>query len=273
MTDKMSTNRKYTMGYNPEFLQFLLLRNAETHAAYLLPSLSPGLRLLDFGCGPGTITMGLAARVEPGEVHGVDLELSQIGMARAVAVAGGHDNITFHVGNVCELPFEDGYFDVAHCHAVLGHVPDTQAALQEVKRVLKPGGLLASREAIMDASFIEPAGEHDRECRAAINGLLTADGDHPQMGRELKRELLKAGFVDIETSASFDHFGTEEEIAALHAAMNGWFFKRRVMATVTECGLATPAQFEQWRREYDLWKSAPGGVGGIAFGEATGKKP
>ena len=67
--------------------------------------------MLDFGCGPGTITVGLAAAVQPSEVHGVDMEASQIEMARS---AGGHDNVTFHVSNVDELPFEDDYFDVAH---------------------------------------------------------------------------------------------------------------------------------------------------------------
>ncbi|MDE2934775.1 MAG: class I SAM-dependent methyltransferase [Chloroflexota bacterium] len=273
MTDTMLTHHEYTIGYDPDFVRLLMLRNAETHAAYLLPSLTPGLRLLDFGCGPGTITLGLAARVEPGEVHAVDIEESQIEMARAAAVAGGHDNISFQVGNVCELPFEDGYFDVAHCHTVLCHVPDTQAALREVKRVLKPGGLVASREAIIDSCFIEPAGEQRREYWATIGGLIAANGGHPQMGRELKRELLKAGFIDISTSASFEYFGTEKEKAALQTATNGWFFTPRVMATATECGLATAAQFEQWRRDNDLWKSAPGGVGGFAFGEATAKRP
>ena len=69
-------------------------------------------------------------------------------MARAVAAAGGHDNATFHVGNVYELLFEDDYFDVAHCRAVLMHVPDTQRALREVSRVLKPGGMIAGCEMI-----------------------------------------------------------------------------------------------------------------------------
>ena len=174
---------EYTMGYSPEFLQLLDRRNAQTHAAYLLPRLSPGLRVLDFGCGPGTITVGLAAAVQPGEVHGVDMEESQIEMARSAADAGGHDNVTFHVGNVYDLPFEDNYFDVAHCHAVLMHVPNTQTALREVRRVLKPDGLLTCREMIADASFTEPAGGHMPEAWATFIRMLTANGGHPQMGR------------------------------------------------------------------------------------------
>ena len=60
------------------------------------------------------------------------MEESQIELARTAAAAGEHDNITFHVGNVYELPSEDNSFDAAHCHAALMHVPDTQAALREV---------------------------------------------------------------------------------------------------------------------------------------------
>ena len=98
------------------------------------------MRVLDFGCGPGTISVGLAMAVDPGELHGIDMEKSQIGLARAAAEAGGHANATFHVGDVTDLPFEDGYFDAAHCHAVLMHVPDTADVLSEVKRVLKARG-------------------------------------------------------------------------------------------------------------------------------------
>ena len=123
------TESSYTMGYSEEFRQLLAQRSAETHATHLLPHLEPGLRVLDFGCGPGTISVGLASAVEPGEFHGIDMEESQIDLARTAAETGGHDNATFHVGDATALPFEDDYFDVAHCLAVLMHVPDTEAAL------------------------------------------------------------------------------------------------------------------------------------------------
>ncbi len=211
--------------------------------------------------------------MQPGEVHGVDMEESQIEMARTAAAAGGHDNITFHVGNVYELPFEDNYFDVAHCHAVLMHVPDTQTALKEVKRVLKPGGIIASREMIADSSFIEPAGEHMPGAWATFIKLLAANGGHPQMGKELKNALLQAGFADINASGSFDYFDTAEEISFLHAFISDWFFMPGVVAAATQYGLATHAQFDQWRVEIDQWKDENGAVGALAFGEAISRKP
>ena len=188
MSDQPSTEQDYTMGYSEEFLQLLHRRSTATHAAHLLPHLEPGQRVLDFGCGPGTISMGLATAVAPGELHGIDLEESQINMARAAAKAGGHDNATFHVGDVTDLPFEDDSFDVAHCHAVLMHVPDTDATLAEVKRVLKPGGIISSREFILGSSFLEPGAEETAPAWETFGSLLAGNGGPPQMGRELKRK-------------------------------------------------------------------------------------
>ena len=87
MQDNTPADHTYTMGYSEEFQQLLRRRSADTHAAYLLPHLRPGMRLLDFGCGPGFISVGLARAVEPGELHGVDVEESQIDMARSAARA------------------------------------------------------------------------------------------------------------------------------------------------------------------------------------------
>ena len=81
---------EYTMGYSPEFLQLLDRRNAQVNAAHLLPHLESGFRLLDFGCGPGTITVGLVEAVRSGEVHGIDMEESQAELARAAAAAFLH---------------------------------------------------------------------------------------------------------------------------------------------------------------------------------------
>ena len=148
-----SSTPTYTMGYSEDFQKLLRRRNAEANAAHLLPHLKPGMRVLDFGCGPGTISVGLAKAIEPGEFCGIDIEESQIQIARAAAEAGRHRNASFQTGEATDLPFEDDSFDVAHCHAVLMHAPNTQAVLAEVRRVLKPGGIISSREMFVDSSF------------------------------------------------------------------------------------------------------------------------
>ena len=273
MPDLTSATSDYTMGYSEEFRQLLNRRSAETHAKHLLSYLKPGFRVLDFGCGPGTITVGLAKAVEPGEVHGIDMEESQIGLARSAAQAGGHSNATFHVGSVTDLTFEDNSFDVAHCHAVLMHVPDTRATLAEVKRVLRPGGIVASREMFVSSSFLEPNINDTDSAWATFSNLLAANGGHPQMGKELKNTFLEAGFSDVRSSASFDFFSTPEDVAFLHAFIIDWFYLPHVIAAATKYGLATQQQFDEWRQALDQWKSHPGACGAFAFGEVIACKP
>ena len=263
----------YTMGYSEEFQKVLARRSAETSAAHLLPHLEPGLRVLDFGCGPGTISVGLAKNVAPGALHGIDMEASQIEMAQAAAAAGGHDNATFRTGDVTDLPFEDNSFDVAHCHAVLMHVPDTAAVLAEVKRVLKPGGILSSREMIGDATFFEPWVGDLAAAMETFLGLLKANGAHPQMGKELKRILLDAGFSDVRASASIEPFSTTEDIHFFHGFAAGWFFSPNVIEAITKYGLASRERIDDWRRELDEWRDFPGAFAGIGWGEAIARNP
>ena len=271
--DHQSSTSSYTMGYSDEFRQLLNRRGAETHAAHLLPHLNPGMRVLDFGCGPGTISVGLAKAVEPGELHGIDMEESQVEMARAAAAAGGHDNATFHVGDVTDLPFEDNSFDVAHCHAVLIHVPDTQAVLTEVKRVLKPGGIISSREWIAASCCYEPdLGTLDALWLMNAD-LIRANRGHPQMGRELKSAFREAGFLDIQPTASFESFGTTQDVESLHSITVGWDFSPAVIESAMNHGLATQEQLDEWRRSFDEWKDHPGAFAALAWGEAIGRKP
>ncbi len=259
----------YTMGYSDDFQKLLRHRNAETNAAHLLSYLKPRLRVLDFGCGPGTISMGLAKAVEPGELHGVDMEESQISIAQAAASAGGHRNAVFQTGDVTDLPFENDSFDVAHCNALLMHVPDTKAVLAEVRRVLKPGGIISSREMFVDSSFLEPELSGGWE---TFSRLITANGGHPQMGKELKRAFLEAGFSDISTGVSFEPFVTDEDIDFLHGFIVGWFFAPGTVEAATKYGLATEEQFNDWRALLDQWREDSGALAGFAWGEAIGRK-
>lgn len=261
------------MGYDEDFRQLLNRRSAKTHAAYLLPHLRAGQTVLDFGCGPGTISLGLAEAVEPGELHGIDLEDSQIALARAAAAAGGHGNVTFHVGDAKDLPFDDATFDVAHCHAVLMHIPDIAAALAEIRRVLKPGGVIACREAIIASSFLEPGSAEIDRAWEVFAQLLAANGGHPQLGRELKSALLAAGFEGIRPGFSFDSFGTDDDVEFLFGFIVDWFHSPPVVAAAIKYGLSTAEKFERGRDALEAWRNSPGAVGSIGFGECLAAKP
>lgn len=272
MPESVLAGFHYTMGYEEDFGQMLYRRNAQTHAAHLLPYLTPGMRVLDFGCGPGAISVGLAEAVAPADFYGVDIEASQIEMARRVAAAGGNDNAVFLVGDVTDLPFGDNSFDVAHCHAVLTHMPNTADVLAEVRRVLKPGGIISCRELIGESSFSAPAPDLKEGWRVFWD-LIAANGGHPQMGKEIKGRLVEAGFADIRATASFEVFSTADEVAFFHQVIKDWFFSSKVEAEAIEYGLATPQQFAQWRQAHGGWGRHPGAMAVWAFGEAIAFKP
>ena len=273
MTHERSATPDYTMGFSEEVLESLRRYTAEASAAYLLPHLRPGLRILDFGCGPGTISVGLAKAVAPGELHGVDMEESQVEIARSVAKVGGHDNATFHVGDVTDLRFEDEFFDVAHCHNVLMHVPDTAAVLAEVKRVLKPGGLIACREMITASSFTHPDFGVIRRAWNMFEDLLAADDGHPQMGKDLKAHILDAGFTNVRMTASFDIYNTPADVAFIYGFAQTWFLSPEITEAAIKYGAATEELCAAIGVAYDKWKEHPGALCGLAFGEAVAGKP
>ena len=135
----------YMMGFGEKMEQNLGRRVAGREAAYLLPHLKPGMRLLDVGCGPGSISVGLARAVDPGEFHGVDMEESQVELAAAAASEAGLSNARFQVADALDIPFPDNHFDLVHTNLVLQHLPNRstiEGYLAEFVRVLNTCGLL-----------------------------------------------------------------------------------------------------------------------------------
>ena len=134
----------YTHGHHESVLRSHKWRTVDNSAAYLAPHLATGISVLDLGCGPGTITADIGRRVAPGRVLGIDASANVIEEARRDA--GGGPNVEFSVGDLYALHTDDDTFDIVHAHQVLQHLPDPVAALREMKRVCKPGGLVAARD-------------------------------------------------------------------------------------------------------------------------------
>ena len=149
-----SRHGEYVIGYSDIFLRLLQRRSAARNAAHLLPLLQPGMNVLDIGCGPGSITLGLAQAVYPGRVTGLDRNRRQVALAKRAAAVAGAENAVFTPGNALDLPFLDESLDAVHCHGFLMHSPRIRVQLAEIVRVLKPGGILASRDMDVPVSFI-----------------------------------------------------------------------------------------------------------------------
>ena len=193
----------YTPGYNAPVLSFLEQRTAETHAGFFLPQLRPGWRVLDAGCGPGTITLGLARLVSPGHVTGIDIEDSQFAIVRDRAERE-RLNVEFRKASVYELPFQDGSFDAVFSHALLGHLSAPDVALLELHRVLKPGGLIGMRAADRGGLLIDAASDGPAQAMAAYLANQKNGSKDPNVGRKLGRLLGQAGFTVQKMTASYE---------------------------------------------------------------------
>jgi ubiquinone/menaquinone biosynthesis C-methylase UbiE len=199
--DTAALAHEYIERDNPSFEAQLEERTAAVDAAFLLPHLRAGSRVLDVGCGPGSITLGLAQAASPGEVVGVDLQQRVVERARVLAADRGISNVRFEVADAYELPFADGTFDAVLEHRVLMHLSDPVRGLREVRRVLRAGGVLGLRDVDVATAVRWPTTPkfelfHDLRMRAfALQGI---DG---RTGRKHRQLLLEAGFERAETRA------------------------------------------------------------------------
>lgn len=200
----MQTAENYTPGYTQNATEFMAQRSAHTHAAFLLPHLRDSLRLLDCGCGPGSVTCDFARIITSGHVTGIDLEESQIESARNRAASLKLPNVTFEVGSIYELPFPDASFDVVFAHAVFEHLSSPDAAVAEVHRVLVPGGLVALRSPDWGGFIVAP---DTGGLQSALNRYIeiqTANGGDVYVGRRFPGLLRSAGFESRSFSASYE---------------------------------------------------------------------
>ncbi|MEV5358567.1 methyltransferase domain-containing protein [Streptomyces sp. NPDC052693] len=203
----------YTHGHHESVLRSHTWRTAANSAAYLLPSLQPHMRILDVGCGPGTITADLAQLVPDGHVTGVDRAPEILEQARATAAARGLANTDFAVADVHALDYPDDTFCVVHAHQVLQHVGDPVRALREMQRVTRPGGFVAVRDADYAAMTWYPASAGLDAWLGLYRRVARANGGEPDAGRRLRAWALRAGFTDVTAGSGTWTFATAGERA------------------------------------------------------------
>jgi SAM-dependent methyltransferase len=181
-------------------------RTAAAQAGFFLPYLREGMTILDCGCGPGSITLGLAAAVAPGDVIGVDVDARRIAEAKALAIDAGTSNVTFQLADIYQLPFPDDYFDGVYEHATLEHLDDPRAAIQEIRRVLKPGAVFGASDRMIMAAIHAPEWPDDegllREHLELVRRYRKSTGSDLNFGLRLFGLLQELGFVDVWGSVS-----------------------------------------------------------------------
>lgn len=220
----MHPPENYTPGYTQNASDFMAQRSAQTHAAFLLPHLHASLRLLDCGCGPGSVTCDFARILSAGRVTGVDREESQVERARNRAASQELQNATFQVGSIYELPFPESSFDVVFAHAVFEHLSSPAAALAELHRVLTPGGLIALRSPDWGGFIVAPDTDGLDSAIHRYMEIQTANGGDVHIGRKFPGLLRSAGFQSLTFSATYECYQSPPfigEYLALRLAASG----------------------------------------------------
>jgi ubiquinone/menaquinone biosynthesis C-methylase UbiE len=263
----------YSVGYNPETIDFFQHRRATTHAAFFLPQVRPGTRLLDCGCGPGTITLDFATLAAPAGVIGVDREASQLALALTRAAQQRLLNVHFAAADAYALPFPHASFDAVFLHGVLEHLKAPVAALAEVHRVVKSGGAVGVRHADFGGFLLEPAGPPLDRFAALFAQLMRHNGGDPQAGRHQLAWLKAAGFARVQVSASYDCWTATPEETQRHARFLACLVGQSAFASqLLAAGLTDRLTLERMHNAFLEWGVHPHAFAAEAWGEAIAWK-
>jgi len=261
----VASREHYTHGHHESVLRSHSWRTIANSAAYLSPHLTLGLSVLDVGCGPGTITAEIADRVGPdGPVLGIDASADVVALA---SDAHRRPNLTFAVGDVYAIDAADGTYDIVHAHQVLQHLADPVAALREMRRVCRLGGIVAARDADYSASAWFPGEEWmDRWLDLSLT-IGRANGGEPDAGRRMLSWAHEAGFTDVTPSASVWCFATPDDRKWWAGLWADRVTQSHLAEQAIEGGHATVEELGRMADAWRAWASEPDAWFTVLHGE------
>ena len=217
--------------------------------------------------GPGTITVDLAQRVAPGRVTALETSQKALTLTRAEAERRGCSTIDYVVGDVHALDFPMANFDVVHAHQVLQHVANPVAALREMVRVCRPGGIVAARDGDYAGFTWYPATPGLDRWRDLYSAAARANGGEPDAGRRLLEWAHAAGCHDLTASSStwcYAEPGSREEWGNMWAdRITGSAVAQQLLSS----GLATADDLEAVADAWRTWAAEPNGWLSVLHGE------
>jgi ubiquinone/menaquinone biosynthesis C-methylase UbiE len=252
--------------------QIIAGRTADIHGAFFLPYLRAGMSLLDCGCGPGTITAGLAQATSPGQVTGIDLEDSQLERARENATKLGLTNVKFECCDVYDLPYQENQFDAVFSHALVEHLQDPLAVFKEMRRVLKPDGLVGIRCIDLGGTLIAPYEAALTKAHEIWSKYRRHCGGDPFLGRRLRALLREAGFAKTIGSASSETWGTSQLTQSMSSVLKEEFTGQKISEAAIQMGWADQAQMDEAARALNDWGNHADAFMAIVWCEAVGWK-
>ncbi|MCW2812195.1 MAG: putative methyltransferase [Friedmanniella sp.] len=257
----------YSHGHHASVLRSHRWRTAENSAGYLLPWLQPGHRLLDVGTGPGTITCDLAELLPDGGVLGIDRAETAVRATARLAADRGLANVAVAVGDVYALAQPDAGLDVVHAHQVLQHLADPVAALREMARVTRPGGLVAARDADYGAMTWFPASTALTRWRQLYDEVARSNGGEPDAGRRLRHWAELADRGEVTPSASTWCFATPTDLDWWTSTWAERLTASDFATGAIGLGLSDEAELAALARGWREWNQAPGAWFTVVHGE------
>ncbi len=249
----MTSTNERAHGVTPGLRQDYVTRSANQQAAFVLPYLRPGMTVLDMGCGPGTITLGLAERVAPGHVIGIDHDAAHVESARALAAERGASNVSFELGSAFSLPFQEDTFDAVFENDLFVHLAQTAVrAAEEAHRVLKPEGFFAARDADVDSVVWGHSSDTLKQLDRLFVAWHHSRGSDIALGKRLPAILREAGFSRTLKSVSADTKGTPDEVrshARITVSLLDGPFGRDILAN----GWADRPTLERLKQGIQAW--------------------
>ncbi len=257
----------YTHGHAEPVLRSHRWRTAENSAGYLLPHVQRGMNILDVGCGPGTITVDLARLADPGVVTALEVSAEVLALSRSEAARRDRRNLAFVVGDVLALDFPDDTFDIVHAHQVLQHLGDPVAALAEMRRVCKPGGIVAARDGDYAAFTWFPEVAELDEWLQLYRTAARANGGEPDAGRRLLAWAHAAGLRDVTATSSTWCFSTPDDRAYWGGMWADRIVNSALARQLVDTGAATSADLQRISAAWRTWAGDEDGWFSVLHGE------
>ena len=252
-------SEKYTHGHHRSVTRAHSIRRASDSASFVLPRLKSPIRLLDFGCGPGTITIDLAEHLLPnGSVVGIDNSSTVIDQARVRLDQKGTQNISFEVRSIYETGYGAKTFDAVYAHQVLQHLSEPVMALSEAKRVLKPRGICAVREVDWGASALWPPDERLLAFLDVYSRVAACNGGNASAGRQLKEWFMQAEFSDLEVTTSNWSFSDQNGLKWWGEQWSERILHSELGKRAIDYGIATDHDLEEISQGWLDWVNTPG---------------